>query len=291
MDLNALNDFMLVATHGGIGKASRASGRAKATLSRRITSLEEMLGVRLIERGASSLTLTEPGLRLFNRSAGPMNELADAILTVQEGSATPRGLLRVAAPQLFSQMMMGKLSAGFLKACPEVQLEVIAEDRLVDLIEEYVDIAIRINPKPDSLLVGRRFARDRLVVAAAPGIPCPAAQTAGPTPVPAVVMSTFQDNELWNVDDGRLLLEPQPILRLSTLMMIRDAVLNGAGVALLPQSIIGSMLRDGSLIEWGSAGQDVELWVLHTSRRLQSPKVRAFIEFLCAQFPQGHLDR
>ena len=79
MDLNALNDFQLVAAHGGFGKASRASGRSKATLSRRIADLEEALGIRLIERGSRSMELTEAGQLLLARTQGPMHEITDAV--------------------------------------------------------------------------------------------------------------------------------------------------------------------------------------------------------------------
>lgn len=288
MDLNALADFNLVATHKGFGKASRATGRSKATLSRRISELEEAIGVRLIERGAHRLELTEAGEQLWARTEEPMREVADAITAVREGVSTPRGLLRVAAPLLFSQLALGRLSAKFMAAYPEVRVEVVAEDRVVDLIDERFDVAIRPNPRQDNTLVGRCFARDTLVVAAAPSVPIPVVENDEPIPVPAVVM-TYRDGELWSVDGNRLRLEPQPVMRLSSLLMVRDAAVAGGGVAQLPESIIWNHLAEGKLVQWGKSGQDVELWVLHTSRRLPSAKVRAFVEFLCAQFPTGTL--
>jgi DNA-binding transcriptional LysR family regulator len=288
MDLNALADFNLVATHKGFGKASRATGRSKATLSRRISDLEEALGVRLIERGTHRLELTEAGELLWARTEEPMREVADAIAAAREGVSTPRGRLRVAAPLLFSQLALGRLSAQFMAAYPEVRVEVVAEDRVVDLVDERFDVAIRPNPRPDNTLVGRCFARDTLVVAAAPSVPIPVVEHDNPIPVPAVVMN-YREGELWSVDGGRLTLEPQPVMHLSSLLMVRDAAIAGGGVALLPESIIWDPLAKGKLVQWGKSGKDVELWVLHTSRRLPSPKVRAFVDFLCAQFPTGLL--
>src|SRR5207237_3386925 len=96
MDLNALADFNLIATHGGFGKASRASGRSKATLSRHVSELEEVLGVRLIERGTHRLQLTEAGELLQARTEEPMHEVVDAAAAVREGLAIPRGRLRAA---------------------------------------------------------------------------------------------------------------------------------------------------------------------------------------------------
>jgi DNA-binding transcriptional LysR family regulator len=287
MDLNALEDFQRVAGHGGFGRASRVTGRSKATLSRRVADLEEALGVRLIERGGRSLELTEAGQLLLARIEGPLREVAEAVAAARDGLATPRGRLRIAAPLLFAQVALGRLAAAFLAIHPEVQIEVVAEDRLVDLVDEHFDIAIRINPRKDSLLVGRCFARDRLVLAAAPSVPMPKARKDRTFRVPAVVMPSYRDGDVWSVRNGQLTIEPQPLLRLSSLLTVRDACAAGAGAAMLPQSIIGGMLERGELVSWGMAGDEVELWVLHTSRRLQSPKVRAIVEFMCSYYPGG----
>jgi DNA-binding transcriptional LysR family regulator len=283
MDLNALADFALVAAHGGLGKASRASGRSKATLSRRMAELEEQLGVRLIERSARGLKLTEAGELLVARTEGPMHEVSEAMSAARDGTSAPRGRLRVASPVLFSQLAMGRISAEFCAAYPDVSCEVVAEDRLVDLVEERFDAAIRINPAPDSSLVGRCFAKDRLVVVAAPSVSRPNAGAVAP--VPAIVPMTFEPAN-WTLDEGRLVLEPRPKLRLSSFLMIRDAAVAGAGAALLPQSIAWSQISRGELVQWGTvASAEVSLWVLHTSRRLPAPKVRAFVEFMCSRYP------
>ncbi|MFL1386158.1 LysR family transcriptional regulator [Pseudomonas tritici] len=287
MNLNALIDFLLVATHSGLGKASRASDVSKATLSRRISDLEEQLGVRLIERSARGLKLTEAGEMLVSRAEGPLSEVAEAMNAAKEGVLTPRGRLRVAAPILFSQLAMGRIGAEFCALYPQVMIEVVAEDRMVDLVEEKFDVAIRINPSPDSNLVGRCFAKDRLVVVAAPDIakPMPGAVR----PVAGIVTSSFQPTH-WTLDGGQLVLEPIPTLQFSSLLMVRDAAVAGGGVALIPQSIAWNQLARGELIQWGTVtGVEPALWVLHTSRRLAAPKVRAFVEFMCARYPDMSL--
>lgn len=283
MNLNALIDFTLVATNEGLGKASRASGISKATLSRRIADLEEQLGVRLIERSARGLKLTEAGALLLARAEGPLAEVAEAMAAAKEGVSTPRGRLRVAAPVLFSQLAMGRIGAEFCAAYPDVTIEVIAEDRVVDLVEEQFDVAIRINPSPDSDLVGRCFAKDRLVVVAAPGLPMPAPGAL--RSVPGIVVSSFEPTQ-WTLDGGHLVLEPIPRLRFSSFLMIRDAAIAGGGAALIPQSMAWNQLASGELVQWGTvSGKEAELWVLHTSRRLAAPKVRAFVDFMCARYP------
>lgn len=287
MNLNALIDFALVATNEGLGKASRASGRSKATLSRRIAELEEHLGVRLIERSARGLKLTEAGEMLIARTEGPLGEVIEAMTATQEGVSTPNGRLRVAAPVLFSQLTMGRIGADFCAAYPQVTIDVRAEDRLVDLVEEQFDVAIRVNPSPDSNLVGRCFAKDRLVVVAAPGVAEP--EPGAVRPVPSIVPSNFQPTH-WNLDDGRLILEPIPKLWFSSYLMIRDAAVAGGGAALLPKSIAWNQLARGELVQWGMvASAERQLWVLHTSRRLAAPKVRAFVDFLCARYPDMSL--
>lgn len=287
MDLNALEDFQLVAVHGGFGRASRASGRSKATLSRRVADLEESLGIRLIERGDRSLGVTEAGQRLLAGLDAPMRDIAEAISASRDGLATPRGRLRIAAPSLFSQVALGRLAAAFQAIHPEVQIEAVSEDRVADLVHEHFDVAIRINPRKDSVLVGRCFARDRLVLCAAPSLAIPPQRQDEARRVPAVVTPTYRDGEAWSVRDGELMLEPQPVLRLSSLLTVRDAVCAGAGAGMLPRSIIGRQLEQGELVAWGMAGEEVELWVLHTSRRLQNPKVRAFVEFICSRYSNG----
>ncbi|MEO7497430.1 MAG: LysR family transcriptional regulator [Massilia sp.] len=287
MDFNALEDFQLVATHGGFGKASRASGRSKATLSRRVAELEQALGIRLIERGTQRLELTEAGQLLLSRTEGPMHELAEAAASAKDSDATPRGTLRIGAPLLFSQVALGQIAARFLASYPEVHIDAVAEDRVVNLVDEHFDVSIRINPPKDSTLVGRCFARDRLVLAAAPSIGKPAAGGETPARVAAVVTPSYRDGDIWSVDGGQFSVTPQAVLRVSSLLMVRDAIAAGAGAAMLPRSIIGELLARGALVSWGEADGEVELWVLHTSRRLQSPKVRAFVEFMCGQFPDG----
>jgi len=173
MDLLALADFNLVARHGGFGRAARASGRPKATLSRRVAELEASLGLRLLERGGHTLKLTQEGRALHERTAALLTEIDETAAALASGGDRPRGRLRISAPLLFSQTAMGKLAAGFALRYPDVRLEVTTDDRPVDMIEEGYDLVIRVNPDPDDNLIGRIFLRDRMVVVAAPSLARP----------------------------------------------------------------------------------------------------------------------
>lgn len=287
MDINALKDFHLVAAWGGIGAASRASGRPKATLSRRLADLEEELGVRLIERGGHRLKITEAGELLLSRTAGPIREIDEAAESAKENSISPSGCLRIAAPLLFSQLALGRLLAEFHLRYPQIRIEAISEDRMSDLVDEHFDVAIRVNPQKNSSLVGRCFARDKLVLVAVPALKMPVGEPESAFEVPAIVMSTYTEGEIWRVQKGQRSFAPQPVMRLSSLLTVRDAVMAGAGAAMLPQSVVSSQLEKKELISWGEADTLTELWVLHTSRRLQSPKVKVFVEFICEQYPDG----
>lgn len=286
MDLLALADFNLVARHGGFGRASRAAARPKATLSRRVTELEASLDVRLFERGGRVLKLTEEGRALYERTAALLTELDETAGAIASGGHSPRGRLRISAPLLFSQTAMGKLAAGFALKYPQVQLEVTTEDRAVDMVEEGYDLVIRVNPDPDQSLVGRVFLRDRLVAVASPGL----ARPAGDQAVPAVVRGTGDQAASWDVTlpSGRSRIAVVPMLRLSSMIMVRDAARAGAGVARLPISLVSRDLASGALVHWGDIeGPDIALWTLYPSRRLLSARVSAFLAFLKDAFPTG----
>ncbi|MGA9335684.1 MAG: LysR family transcriptional regulator, partial [Rudaea sp.] len=139
MDLQALSDFDLVAVHGGFGRAARVSRRSKATLSRRVAELEQNLGVRLIERGSHSLRLTDEGQTLHERTRALLSEIVEAGEAVVLGASTPRGRLRVSAPVVFAHVALPRIGARFALACPQVQLEIVAEDRKVDPVEDGYD--------------------------------------------------------------------------------------------------------------------------------------------------------
>lgn len=145
MDLPALADFNLVATHGGFGRASRASGRPKATLSRKVSELEASLGVRLIDRGSRALRLTDEGRALHERTLGPLAEIIEAEKAVANGASVPSGKLRVSAPIVLAHVLLPKLAASFVAAYPLVDLEIVAEDRQVDPVEDNYDLVIRIS--------------------------------------------------------------------------------------------------------------------------------------------------
>ena len=280
LDLEAMSQFVAVARHGGLNAASRETGVPKATISRRVRQLEVSLGTLLLERGGRQMQMTEDGRILFARAAPLLADLVAAGAEVSARDGQVRGSLRVSVPALLARSGMGAFAASFVKKYPGVKLEIDIDDRFVDPVAEGYDLVIRANPAPNSDLVGKRFLRTEIVLAALPDIRVPVEQD---EIVDAVILSGSSGQTVWNVlrEGEPLRIIPREILRCSSMMLVYDAVLSGAGAALLPAWLIEKDLRDGRLRAWAKvANRSIEAWVLHAPAHLTSPKVRAFVDML-----------
>jgi DNA-binding transcriptional LysR family regulator len=292
MDLEALVDFNAVASHGGFGRASRITGRPKASLSRHVRQLEDALGILLIERGARTLRLTEEGAALHEQTAALLDRIDDIKQALIGDVGLPHGRLRVNAPVLFAQRGLGRIAARYAAAFPDVQLEITADDRFIDPLTDGYDLVIRANPKPDTELAGRCFLRDELIIAAHPSIArFEPGSEAGP--VPAVILLGMPEGAPWNLTHakGVMTLQIRPVLRLSSMTMVHDAVLDGAGVAMMPRSLVQADVDAGRLLDWGEVAQrSIKVWALYPPHRHVSRKVSAFIRMLTEQFVDGSAD-
>ena len=280
MDLEALALFVAVATHGGLNAASRETGVPRATMSRRIRQLETGLGALLLERGRGQMRVTEDGRLLFERAAPLMADLAAVADQLRARDGQVRGSLRISVPNLMARTGMGAIAASFVRKHPKIHLEIDIDDRFVDPVAEGYDLVIRANPAATSDLVGRRFLRSEILLAALPEMPIPSEQDAF---VDAVILTATGSRTAWTVEcgDRQLRIIPRETLRCSSMMLVYDAVLAGAGAALLPAWLIASDLRNGRLRAWGKVpGREIEAWVLHARSHLTSPKVRAFVDTL-----------
>ncbi|MDR5801383.1 LysR family transcriptional regulator [Caballeronia sp. LZ001] len=280
MNLIALADFNAVAQYGGFAAAARKLDRPKATLSRRVAELERELGVRLIERGSGTLRLTEDGQALHQGTHGLLADIADLGESIASRAPVPRGKLRVSGPVVFTHAVLARVAARFALAYPEVELELVAEDRLVDPVQDAYDLVIRVNPAADVLLMGRQIATDRRVLVAAPSL---FGSDELPTSLPAITLSTANDTpwQIRTANGTSRTIEARTVLRMSSLLLIREAVLDGAGAALLPGLLVAPDVAAGRLVALGEdAGPAVAIWALYSSRRLLSAKVRAFLDVL-----------
>jgi DNA-binding transcriptional LysR family regulator len=285
MDLEALADFNAVATHDGFGRASRATGRPKPSLSRRVRELEDQLGVRLLERGARVLRLTEEGRALHEQTRGLLERIDDVGETLKTGVGKPHGRLRVSAPVLFAHRGLGRIAADFAAAYPDVQLEIVADDRFIDPSSDAFDLVIRANPQASTELAGRCFLRDALVVAARADRPRPRDGSS----VAAVVLPGVPATASWRLSGKpEITVDARAVLTLSSMAMIYDAVMAGAGAAMMPRSLVQGDIAAGRLVEWGHVvGRTIEVWALYPPHRHVSSKVSAFIRALTERFADG----
>jgi DNA-binding transcriptional LysR family regulator len=294
MDLVALTDFNLVARYGGFGKAARATGRPKATLSRRVTELEAALQLRLFERGARNLKLTEEGRALYERTAALLTELDETATVIASGAEKPRGRLRISAPLLFSQTAMGRIAAGFALKYPDVRLEVTTEDRAVDMIEEGYDLVIRTVPPPDSTLVVRRLTPWRHILVCAPSYlethPMPE------TPADVANHNCLQYAYYPYGDEWRFERPggEQKSVKISGNVVsnsaetLRHLTMSGQGIFLAPSFVVFEDLSAGRVVRMMPDYRAVEFTInaVYPNRSHLPTKVRLFIDLLVERFAE-----
>jgi DNA-binding transcriptional LysR family regulator len=240
------------------------------------------------------LRLTEEGAALHEQTRFLLDRIDDVAEGLKLESGLLRGRLRVSAPVLFAHRGLGHIAARYVAAYPDVQLEITADDRFVDPLSEGYELVIRANPLPATDLAGRCFLRDEMIVAAHPALSRPV--SGHEEPIPAVLLSGMPDTAAWQLaphthgQDAAgahaiVSLRYRPVLRLSSMVMVHDAVLAGAGAAMLPRSLVQADVAAGRLIDWGSAaGRSIEVWALYPPHRHVSRKVSAFVRMLVEQF-------
>jgi DNA-binding transcriptional LysR family regulator len=299
MDLNALRDFVAVVKHQSFSGAARAMRIPKSTVSARVQALEASLGVRLLERTTRALRLTEDGIQLHGRAVFILAEVAEVERVLTDGNSNPTGHLRVSAPYLLGEALLGELAARFIRHHPQVTLDIELSDRRVDLVEDNFDIAIRVGPIRDTSLITRLIAvtRQRLVVA--PDIDASALAVENPADLARVPFVLFGPGGVQReVKSLHLLQGNQKIdvkingaISLTSLAAVRKAVLAGAGFAILPEFIVAEDLKNGRLICKLNAWTEtpIEIRAVFPSGRFMTRRSRAFIDFLVTEFPKSIL--
>lgn len=282
MELKEVLVFTQVVRSGSFTAAARELGMQKSTVSRKVSDLEERLGVRLLQRTTRTLHLTDEGRIFFEHCQRAMAELDEAQLALSGMRATPTGLLRVTAPLSFG--FLGPMLGPFLERHPEVQLEMVCTDRVVDLVEEGFDVAIRAGRLPDTSLIARRLGNLPRILVASPAYLARRKAPRSPEQLPDHACLVFGGQRVWALTcDGRTFdVQVKPRLVVNDFELLLDATLAGAGIALLPGPTCEAAIRDGRLrhVLPACAGAETPIHALYASTRHLSAKVKAFVEFL-----------
>jgi DNA-binding transcriptional LysR family regulator len=291
-DLNDLYLFAAVVEHGGFSQASRALGLPKSRLSRRVAALEERLATRLVQRSTRTFAVTDAG-RAFLQHCQQMIAEADAAENaVAEIQAVPRGLLRISCPITMTQYVIGPILPRFLLENPEVRFELVSTNRLVNLIEENIDIGLFVHRAPlqDSLLVERMLGMSPQLLVASPRLFEQATRPSEPQDLkqwPSMAVSGRIGPDTWELSRGDRCetIFKTPRLTGESLTVLKDAALAGVGITRLPEYICRGELRDGTLEhvlpEWTLPAHEIH--AVYPSRKGMTRAARAFLDYLLQQ--------
>jgi DNA-binding transcriptional LysR family regulator len=293
-DLNDLMFFAKVVEHRSYSEASRQLAIPKSKLSRRIAKLEERLGVRLLQRTSRSLTLTAVGQLFYERCQAVVSMGEAASDVVRLAVAQPLGAVRVSCPITLAQFWLTTLLPDFMKTFPGVKLTLLVTNRRVDPVEEQVDLALRVRRAPfhDSSLVVRRLGQTTDVLVASPELLSLSGMPESPMDLrgwATLALPASGDRHVWELLRGSEVVEAahEPRLICDDMFALRQAAIEGVGIALLPTLICDSELRRGLLRrvlpDWGCTASEIQ--ATFPTRRGMLPAVRALIDYLAAHPP------
>lgn len=286
-----LRAFVEVVRTGAFVKAADALDLSKTAVSRQVSDLEKRLGVRLLNRTTRRLSLTDEGQRFHEHACTVLADLESAEADVMTRAREVTGLLRITAPLSFGILHLAPLWPEFRARHPGATLDVTLGDRVVDLVDEGYDLAIRIARLPDSTLVSRRLATTRMVLCAAPaylrkhGTPRQPRELAEHT---TLAYSYWSSGDEWQFagPEGAASVRVRPWMHTNNGDSCRAAALAGHGIILQPSFLIGEDLRRKALVELMPEFRAVELGVyaVYPTRRYLLPRVRAMVDFLAEGF-------
>jgi len=294
--LEEIETFLAVVDEEGFAAGARRLGLSASAVSKHVRSLEEALGVRLMQRTTRSLSLTEAGRALVARAPRLLEEARDLERDLRGEALHPQGVLRVSAPHDFARLKLCGRIGEFLARHPEVGLDLELADRMVDVVEDGFDVVLRVTAPVDSSLVRRRLSPCRLVICAAPGY---LAQRGRPDSIADLrreecLAYAYQSG--WRLQEsGRArVFHPGGPHRSNSGMVLRELLIAGRGIGVLPTFLVGDDLRAGRLqaLLPGALEQTLELMALYPHRSRLPAKVRVFVDFLAECFgPRPEWDR
>ena len=289
--LDGIAAFARVVDSGSFSAAARRLKISKSAVSAHVQRLEERLGVRLLNRTTRQISLTEAGNAYYRHCAGILSEAEAAEQAASALQREPRGTLRISAPDSFGWMHVAPAVPDFLKRYPGLSVDITLSPKHVNLVEEGLDLAIRIGVLEDSPLVVRRLARSRLILCAAPAYLREHGTPREPRDLAAhncLCVNLLPWGDGWRLagNGGELSIAVSGSFRSNNAEMLRAAALDGLGVALLPTWAAVEALRAGALRRVLGAWEPPAstIYAVYPGNRLMSAKVRAFVDHLARRF-------
>jgi len=291
--LEAMATLIRAVEAGSLSAAARETSRSVTAVSRIIAALEAELGVSLLRRTTRSLALTEPGRLFYARSKAILGDIRELDLALASTRAEPTGRLRVSAPTLIGRLVLAPLVTGFLARHPAMSVDLILLDRAVNLIEEDIDLSVRIGHLPDSELVVRKLDDIDLIVCAAPDYLTRRGEPLRPEDLKAHDCLTFSESAgpvdwRFHMDGRSRTIRLAGRLSVNNLDVAVGAARDGLGITRAPSWYVAEDLRAGRLRAVLTAYQrePTPVQLLFQHARLGSPKLRAFVDHLATHWPR-----
>lgn len=294
-DLAYMVTFARVVKAGSFAAAARRLKVSSSVASKHVAKLEKTLGVRLLNRSTRKLSLTEAGAAYYEHCARIVEEVENSERAIAQLQAAPRGLLRVTAPVTFANTRLGPVLRDFFERYPDVQIDLNASNRVVDLAEEGFDVAVRIARTLPPNVVARTLRPVRWHLCASPEY----LEREGAPEHPSnlsrhncLIFPTLSQNGIWHFVRGKERIEVavHGSLQANTVEALHDLARSGMGLTLLPGYMAGRDLKEGRLValltDW-EIESGSSLYAVYLPTRYMAPKLRVFIDFLVERFGSG----
>lgn len=290
--LDGMKTIVAVVETGSFTAASERLGISKALASKYVGEVEARLGVRLFNRSTRRLALTEEGQRYYDQALPLLEGFTAMVDQVTGEQSEPRGLLRVSVPVTFGEMKLSPLIPKFLALHPQLQVDLQLSDRMIDMLEEGIDVVIRIGGVDDSSLIAKQIATLPLVLCASPSY----LQSSGQPRVASdiadhdcIIDSNFRIGKHWPIvsPDGQTSsIEVSSRVSANSPRAVKEVAIANGGIGMIPRFIVEDELHQGTLDEVlpGYTTLEFGLFAIYPHRRYLSKKVRSFIDFLVAEF-------